>query len=327
MKALFKSLLEGKILTTNESEIIMNQILNDEFNHSEIAALLTIFIHRPIQYQELDGFRIALLNSIEKIKFNEFETIDLCGTGGDGKNTFNISTISSFVVAASGAKVTKHGNYGISGNMGSSTIMQLLGYTFRHEEERLNEELNKNNITFLHSPLFYNGLELVHNVRRELGMKTFFNLLGPLINPSTPTYQLTGVNTYDDFYCYVNILKNTTSDFRITISDDGCNEISLTSGFKIGINGAVMTYTPEELGLSRTTENDLKGGNNTVESISLFKNILSGNGTNAQTDIISVNAGLGISLYHNCSFKDGIREAKDLLVGGKGIEVLNKIIK
>jgi anthranilate phosphoribosyltransferase len=327
MKDVFKLLLEGKRLNSNESQLIMNGILDEKFNKSEIAALLTTFINRPIELQELEGFRSALLNSVEKINFGELETIDLCGTGGDGKNTFNISTISSFIVAASGAKVTKHGNNGITGKLGSSSIMNALGYIFRHEENRLQEELDRANITFFHSPLFYYGLELVHEVRRELGIKTFFNLLGPLINPCRPTYQLTGVNTYNDFYLYRNILNNTTSNYRVTMSHDKCNEISLCSNFTIGFKGGQTIYEPEELGLMRTTPEDLVAGNTLSDNVNLFKTILSGNGTKAQTDIISVNAGLGIGLYHNCSFKDGIKEAKDLLLGGKGIEVLNKLIK
>ena len=208
MKNILSELLNGKRLSFNEAKETLLKIGRGEVNNSVISSFLTVYMMRGIEAQELEGFRSAMLSLCNPVDFSDIETIDMCGTGGDGKNTFNVSTTSSFVVAASGIKVAKHGNYGVSSGVGSSNVIEHLGYEFKSDVDLLKNEIESAGITFLHAPLFHPAMRFVGPIRKELGLKTFFNMIGPLVNPSEPTFQLTGVYAPDILPLYDHVLKN-----------------------------------------------------------------------------------------------------------------------
>ena len=228
---------------------------------------------RPISVIELSGFREALLDLAIKIDLSDFNTIDLCGTGGDSKNTFNISTLTSFIVAGTGNKVAKHGNYGVSSVSGSSNMLEYLGYEFTNNEVILKKQIEKANICFLHAPLFHPAMKAVGPVRRELGMKTFFNMLGPLVNPSQPQNQLVGVFNLEVARIYNYLLQKTSENYGIVYSLDGYDEISLTSAFKLFTKENEQLITPEDLNMRRLEQTELFGGNSVRGAAKIFISI------------------------------------------------------
>jgi anthranilate phosphoribosyltransferase len=327
MKALLNKLFEEQRLTKSEAKEALIQMAAEKYNTSQMASFLTVFLMRPISVNELAGFREALLELALKIDLSDFNTIDLCGTGGDGKNTFNISTITSFIVAGTGNKVAKHGNYGVSSVSGSSNMLEYLGYKFSNNEAILKKQIEQANICFLHAPLFHPAMKAVGPVRRELGLKTFFNMLGPIVNPSQPQNQLIGVYNLEVARIYNYILRETSENYGIVYSLDGYDEISLTGGFKLFTKDNEQLITPEDLGLRRLKQTEIFGGDSVKEAAKIFVSILDGKGTKAQNNVVLANAAFALkTLDKNKSFENAFEEAKASLVGLKAKECLSKLI-
>ncbi len=327
MKQLLSRLFEHERLSKQEAKEIVIKIANKEFNNAQIASFLTVFLMRPITVDELSGFREALLELALKVDLSEFNTIDLCGTGGDGKNTFNISTLTSFVVAGTGHKVAKHGNYGVSSASGSSNMLEHLGYQFTNDESTLKTQLDKANICFLHAPLFHPAMAAVGPVRKELGMKTFFNMLGPLVNPSMPQNQLVGVFNLQVGRLYKNILSKTSDNFTVVHALDGYDEISLTGPFKIYTKENQEIIKPSDLNLHQIKQTEIYGGNSVPEAAEIFTTILDGNGTEAQNNVVLTNAAFALKTFNpKVSFKDAFAQAKESLMSGKAKNALSTLI-
>jgi len=327
MKAIFNRLFQYQTLNRSEAEQILINIASGQFHGSQIASFLTIFMMRPVTLDELLGFRDALLNMCIRVDLSEFNTIDVCGTGGDGHNTFNISTVSSFLLAGSGEKVAKHGNYGVSSNCGSSNILEYFGYRFSTDQEKLKTELDKAGICFLHAPFFNPALKEVAGIRRELGVKTFFNMLGPMVNPSVPANQLVGVysNELARLYRYAYELGKT--NYSIIHSNDGYDEISLTSPFRVITRNGEQSLTPESVGMQNLLPEELYGGETVEDAAIIFRNILNGKGTKAQNDVVLINSGLALQVLHpDKKLDECMAIIHDTLFSGKGQEAFNKLI-
>jgi anthranilate phosphoribosyltransferase len=328
MKEILQRLTSHLTLDREEAKNILKNMAKGDYNNSQIAAFLTVYMMRMITVHELAGFRDALLDLCLPTDLSEFDTIDLCGTGGDGKNTFNISTLSSFVVAGAGGKVAKHGNYGVSSACGSSNVLEYLGYKFTSNREILRNQIDKANICFLHAPLFHPAMKTVAPIRRELSVKTFFNMLGPMVNPSFPHNQLVGVWNLETARLYNYIYQQTDKNYTIIYSLDGYDEISLTSEFKMISNLEDDLLDPENIGFTRLTHEDLKGGMTVEESVRIFLNILDGNGTDAQKSVVIVNSGMAIKkLFPSKSIKECFALAEESLQGGKAKAMLKKLLE
>ncbi|WP_111706531.1 anthranilate phosphoribosyltransferase [Lutibacter citreus] len=327
MKNILNKLFEQQRLTKKEAKAILIEIAAEKFNNTQIASFLTVFLMRPISVNELAGFREALLELAVKIDLSDFNAIDLCGTGGDGKDTFNISTLTSFIVAGTGNKVAKHGNYSSSSISGSSNMLEYLGYKFTNDEATLKNQIDKANICFLHAPLFHPAMKAVGPARKELGMKTFFNMLGPLVNPSNPQNQMVGVFNLEVARLYNYLLQETTQNYAIVHSLDGYDEISLTSGFKLFTKDNEQVITPENLGLRRLEQSEIFGGHSVEGAAKIFVSILDGKGTSAQNNAVLANAAFALKTFDaNKSFETAFEEAKDSLFGLKAKESLSKLI-
>lgn len=328
MKAILNKLFEQQHLTKKEAKEVLIEIANEKFNEAHLASFLTVFMMRPISVNELAGFRGALLELAVKIDLSEFNTIDLCGTGGDGKDTFNISTLTSFVVAGTGNKVAKHGNYSASSVSGSSNMLEFLGYKFTNNQDILKSQIDKANICFLHAPLFHPAMKAVGPVRKKLGVKTFFNMLGPIVNPSNPQNQLVGVFNLEIARIYNYLLQETNQNYGIVHSIDGYDEISLTSGFKLFTRDTEEQITPENLGLKTLKQSEIFGGNSVEASAKIFNSILEGKGTEAQNNVVLANAAYALKTFDPTkSFEVAFEEAKSSLLGLKAKESLQKLIK
>ena len=328
MKAILNKLFEQQRLTKQEAKEVLIQIANEKYNASQMASFLTVFMMRPISVNELAGFREALLELAVKVDLSDYNTIDLCGTGGDGKNTFNISTLTSFVVAGTGNKVAKHGNYGVSSVSGSSNILEYLGYKFTNDEATLKSQIEEANICFLHAPLFHPAMKAVGPVRKELGLKTFFNMLGPLVNPSSPQNQLVGVFNLEVARIYNYLLQETSKNYGIIYSLDGYDEISLTSAFKLFTKENEQLITPEEIGFKSLNQSELFGGDTVAGSAKIFVSILEGKGTEAQNNAVLANAAFALKIIDSTkSFETAFEEAKESLISLKAKECLMKLIR
>ena len=326
MKEILIELLNGKRLNFDEAKETLLKVGRGEVNNSMISSFLSVFMMRGIEGQELEGFRAAMLDLCNPIDFSDLETIDMCGTGGDGKNTFNVSTTSSFVVAAADIKVAKHGNYGVSSGVGSSNVIEHLGYEFKSDVAVLRNEIETTGITFLHAPLFHPAMRFVGPIRKELGLKTFFNMIGPLVNPSKPTFQLTGVYAPEILPLYDHVLKNSLKRYAIVHAVDIYDEVSLTCDFHLYSHEGINKYSPADLGLSTLQPEDIGGGDTVEEAATILKNVLSGKGTKAQNEVVAANAGLAIYVAKNVSLKESVEEALDIIKEGKAINVLNQLI-
>jgi anthranilate phosphoribosyltransferase len=327
MKAIFNRLFQYQTLNRSEAEEILINIASGHFYGSQIASFLTIYMMRPVTLEELLGFRDALQNLCIRVDLDDYNTIDVCGTGGDGHNTFNISTVSSFLLAGAGEKVAKHGNYGVSSNCGSSNILEHFGYKFSTDEDKLRNELDKTGICFLHAPLFNPALKEVAGIRRQLGVKTFFNMLGPMVNPSRPANQLVGVynNELARLYRYAYELGKT--NYSIVHSNDGYDEVSLTSPFRVITRNGEQSLTPEAVGMQYLVPDQLYGGETVDEAAVIFMNILTGKGTKAQNDVVLINSGLALQVLHpQKNLDECIATIHDTLFSGRGLEAFNKLI-
>ena len=325
MKEILNRLIKYKTLNEVESKDILIRISNGELNNSQISSFLTVYMMRNITLQELKGFKDALIELCIKVDLKEFDTIDLCGTGGDGKDTFNISTLASFVTAGSGCKVAKHGNYGVSSGCGSSNVLESLGIKFTNDYDILKKAIDKSGICFLHAPLFHPAMKNVAPIRKELGMKTFFNMLGPLVNPSMPKKQIVGVFNLELARIYNYLLQKTDKKYSIIYSLDGYDEISLTNDTKIYSNNSEKNFSSKEFGLEDIKPDEIKGGIDIPKSSEIFMNVLNGNGSDSQNNVVCANAGLAISTSRGISLSEGFEAAKESLKSGKALNSFDKL--
>ena len=300
-------------------------IADGQYNTSQIASFLTVYMMRSISLEELEGFRSALLELCIAIDLSEFDTIDLCGTGGDGKDTFNISTLSSFVTAGAGVKVTKHGNYGVSSGCGSSNVLEALGIKFSNDQDFLKRCVDQAGICILHAPLFHPAMKNVAPVRRELGVKTFFNILGPLVNPAFPKNQLTGVFNLELARLYHYLFQKTDTNFTILYALDGYDEISLTGPTKAFSKNSEGILTPQDFGVLPLEASQIAGGDNVESSAKIFMDVIQNKGTQAQQEVVCANAGMAIATALDLSPIDGFEKAKESLLSGKAFEALTQL--
>ena len=307
-------------------EVLVN-IGKGVYNEHEVTAFMTVYLMRSITIEELQGFRDALLELCIPVDLNGYDAIDIVGTGGDGKNTFNISTLSCFVVAGAGQKVAKHGNYGASSISGASNVMEQVGYKFKNDKNKLKKEVDEANICFLHAPIFHPALKTVGPIRKNLGMRTFFNMLGPMVNPATPKFQLVGVFSLEMARIYNYLLQQTESAFTIIHGLDGYDEISLTNDTKVITNEGERIMTPEQLGKRMVEAADIQGGNSVEQAAKIFMKILNGEGTWAQNAVVIANA--AIALFATGDFpgyEDCYELAVESLESGKAYNCLRKLM-
>ena len=326
MKHVLNRLIKHETITAEEAKQILINISKGDYNQSQIASFLTIYMMRAVTLEELKGFRNALLELCVPVNLSAYNPIDLCGTGGDGKDTFNISTLSSFVTAAAGVAVAKHGNYGVSSACGSSNVLESLGVKFSNDLDFLERAIATTGICVLHAPLFHPAMKNVAPIRRELGVKTFFNMLGPMVNPSFPKNQMVGVFNLELLRLYTYLYQGTDKNYSIVHDLGGYDEISLTNAVKIVSNKSEVLFSAEDLGLKNNTQEAIFGGNTVSEASKIFKMIISGQGTEAQNNVVCTNAGLAIATAKNTSHREGYEMAKEALFSGKANECLTKLI-
>jgi anthranilate phosphoribosyltransferase len=325
MKQLLNRLINHESISSEEARTVLVKISNGQYNQSQIAAFLTVFMMRSITLEELKGFRDALLELCIPIDLSDFNAIDLCGTGGDGKDTFNISTLSSFVTAGAEVKVAKHGNYGVSSACGSSNVMEHLGISFSNDEDHLKRCMDSAGICVLHAPLFHPAMKNVAPIRRELGVKTFFNMLGPMVNPSFPKNQMVGVFNLELLRLYGYLYQESDKNYSIVHALDGYDEISLTGKTKVITNSSESLFTPEDLGVEQIDQAAIFGGSTVKEAADIFMNVINGNGTEAQNNVVCANAGLAIATTKKITHRDGFDLAMESLMAGKALNSLEKL--
>ncbi|MGG9962452.1 anthranilate phosphoribosyltransferase [Ferruginibacter sp. SUN106] len=327
MKKILNYLFEHKTLSREQAKEVLLNISKNMYNESEIASFITVFLMRSITIDELQGFRDALLELCVRVDLNGHDVIDIVGTGGDGKNTFNISTLSCFIVAGTGNKVAKHGNYGATSISGSSNVMEQLGYIFKNDAGALQKEIETANICFLHAPMFHPALKAVGPIRKNLGVRTFFNMLGPMVNPAFPKYQLVGVYNLEMARIYNYLLQQGGGKFTIIHSLDGYDEISLTGDTKVITNEGEKIVTAEVLGKRMVNPEDIYGGNTVEEAAKIFLKILKGEGTWAQNAVVFANSAMALqSTGQYATYEDAYHAAVESLESGKAYESLQKII-
>lgn len=328
MKKVLQYLFEHKTLSRDMAKEVLVNIGKGIYNEHELTAFMTVYLMRSITIEELQGFRDALLELCVRVDLKDYALLDIVGTGGDGKNTFNISTLSCFIVAGTGQKVAKHGNYGASSISGASNVMEQLGYIFKTDEEKLKKELDEAGICFLHAPLFHPALKTVGPIRKNLGMRTFFNMLGPLVNPSFPQSQLIGVFSLEMARIYNYLLQQNENSFTIIHSLDGYDEISLTNDTKVITSEGEKIMTPEQLGKRMVNPQDISGGNSVEEAAKIFLTILKGEGSWAQNAVALANAAMalyGTGYYKN--YEDAYNAGVESLESGKANGALKKLIE
>jgi anthranilate phosphoribosyltransferase len=328
MKEILNYLFEHNTLSRETAREVLGKIAQGGYyNESQVAAFLTVFMMRSVTVEELSGFRDAMLELCVAIDLDAYDAIDLCGTGGDSKDTFNVSTLASFVAAGAGVKVAKHGNYGVSSVSGSSNMIEYFGYQFTNDPDHLRRKIETTNICFLHAPLFHPAMKNVGPIRRALGVKTFFNMLGPMVNPAFPKKQLVGVFSLELARLYGYLYQKTDKHFVILHSLDGYDEISLTGGCKqISRSGEKVIY-PQDLGLNQFAPEELFGGKTVEEAARIFERVLKNEGTEAQTSVVLANAGMAI---HCARPGSEVAEAMDLartsLESGKALATFKHFI-
>jgi len=327
MKDILNRLINNQTLTRVEAKEVLTGLATGRYNDSQVAAFLTVYLMRAIQVQELEGFRDAMLELCRQVDLSGYNTIDVCGTGGDGKNTFNISTISSFVVAGAGVHVAKHGNYGVSSVSGSSNVLEYLGVKFSADPEQMKRSIDASGICFMHAPLFHPAMKHVAPIRKQLGIKTFFNMLGPMVNPAFPPNQLVGVFSLELARLYGYIYQNTEKHFTIVHALDGYDEVSLTGDFKLISNHSEELITPDDVGFSYLDPEALHGGENIEDSAIIFQKILRNEGTEAQTNAVLANAGIAIATVKQIAWPEGIALARESLDSGMALQSFKNFLK
>jgi len=326
MKDILQYLFEGNKLTREQAKNSLTEVGKGLHSEAEFASFLTVFKMRPIDSEELAGFRDAMLELSSKVDLSDYRGIDIVGTGGDGKNTFNISTLACFVVAGAGVNVTKHGNYAASSTSGSSNVLEYLGYKFSNETDKLKSHLDKGNFCFMHAPLFHPAMKHIAPVRRALKVPTFFNILGPMINPSSPKYQLLGVNNDENFAHYANVYDTLDVNFAIVNSLDGYDEISLTSDTKVGLSGKETVLSPNSFGMKALKPEDLFGGESVEDAANIFINVLENKATSAQKEVVLANAALALHVVHpQKTLLDCVAMARESLESGNALKCLKSV--
>lgn len=328
MKKILQFLFEHKALTREMAKDVLLTIGKGQYNEHEITSFMTVYLMRSVTIEELQGFRDALLELCVRVHLNGEKVVDIVGTGGDGKNTFNISTLACFVVAGAGQKVAKHGNYGASSISGASNVMEQLGYRFKSGNDALQKEIDSANICFLHAPIFHPALKVVGPIRKNLGMRTFFNMLGPMVNPADPAYQVVGVYNLEMARVYNYLLQQTGGQFTIIHSLDGYDEISLTADTKVITNTGEELLTPEQVGKRMVQPSDIYGGNSVEEAAKIFLKILDGKGSWAQNAVVLANAAMALkSTGQYNSFEAAYGAAVESLESGKAKNALKKLVE
>lgn len=327
MKDTLNHLFEGNSLNKAEAAFILTEIAEGKYSEAEIASFLTVFRMRSIKAEELAGFRQALLDLCVAIDFSSYNAIDVVGTGGDGKNTFNISTLSTFVLAGAGIKVTKHGNYGLSSVSGSSNMFEHFGYRFSNDESKLRYELDEAGICFFHAPLFHPAMKSVASVRRALKVKTLFNMMGPIINPSFPKNQLVGVSDLHIMELYHQVFRESDQNYLIVHSLDGYDEISLTGEARFISNTGQDSLSPADFGFPTITADELYGGQTVADAAKIFHQVLEVNATEAQQNVVIANAALGIKcIYPETSIADCVAQASESLKSKRALATFKKLM-
>jgi anthranilate phosphoribosyltransferase len=328
MKKILNHLFENKTFSRAEAQRILTSIALGEFNTSQIAAFITAYGMRNITVEELQGFRDAMLDLCLKLDFSDYELVDLCGTGGDGKDTFNISTLASFVVAGAGHKVAKHGNYGVSSGCGSSNVMEYLGYTFTNDQDQLRKSLDTAGICFIHAPLFNPAMKTVAPIRKELGVKTFFNMLGPMVNPAQPKNQIVGVFSLELARLYAYLYQETDKNYTILHAVHGFDEVSLTCDFKTFSKKGEALNRVSDLGFEEISESLIKGGDTVESSAEIFMDVLNGTATDAQRNVVLCNAALAIQTIDDTkTFADCFYEAETSLDSKKALHSFKTLVQ
>lgn len=327
MKQILYKLFEHQYLGREEAREILQNIALGKYTDAQVASLITVFLMRNISVEELCGFRDALLEMCVPIDFSDYAPIDIVGTGGDGKNTFNISTSACFVLAASGYPVVKHGNYGATSVSGASNVMEQHGVTFTNDTDKLKKSMENCNIAYLHAPLFNPAMKAVAPVRKALAVRTFFNMLGPLVNPVKPRYQLLGVYNLPLLRLYSYTFQESNTQFAVVHSLDGYDEISLTGEFKVATSTNEKIYTPESLGFNRYTEADLYGGDTPEEAAKIFDNVMNNTATSAQKEVVIANAAFAVQILEpKKSMEECIAIVRETLESGKALATFKKFL-
>ena len=326
MKNILNRLLNHETLSKLEAKEILIDITQEEYNESQLAAFLTVYNMRGISIDELDGFREALLELCLPVDLEAYDPIDLCGTGGDGKDTFNISTLSSFVTAGAGVMVAKHGNYGVSSSCGSSNVMEHLGIKFSNEKDFLEQSIEESGICFLHAALFHPAMKKIAPIRKNLGVKTFFNMLGPLVNPAFPKKQVVGVFSLELARMYGYLLQNTGTHFSILHALDGYDELSLTGKAKYITHQNEGLLSAESFGVPQLRPEELSGGSDVASAAKIFMSVLQNKGTQAQHDVVCANAGMAIATAKGLQPREGFELAQASLQSGKALNAFEKLL-
>lgn len=327
MKKVLTHLFDYKALSKEQAKEVIFRIGKGDFTSSEIAAFLTVYAMRSITVQELEGFRDAMLELCLPVDLSAYDPMDVCGTGGDGKDTFNISTLSCFVVAGTGQKIAKHGNHGVSSHCGSSTVLEYLGVRFTAQKDELERQIEQSGVCFLHAPLFHPVMKNVGPVRRELGIKTFFNMLGPMVNPAFPKKQLVGVYSLEIARLYAYLYQKTTKQFLILHGLDGYDEVSLTGPFKIITAHSEQVLTPSQLGFAITDPKALSGGDSVEASAQIFMNVLENKATEVQKQAVLANAALAIHCANPAlSITDAVGAARESLESKRALDCFKKLV-
>lgn len=328
MQSILTKLIEHRCLDSEEACQVMHGIARGAYPDAQIAALLTTFLMRSISVDELRGFHRALLELALPVNLDNTEVIDIVGTGGDGKNTFNISTAACFVVAAAGYPVVKHGNYGATSVSGASNVMEQHSVRFTTDVDRLRRSLDGCNLAYLHAPLFNPAMKAVAGVRKALGVRTLFNVLGPLVNPVRPKYQLLGVYNLPLLRLYNYVAQADGQTLCVAHSLDGYDEISLTAPFKVADGGMEHVFRAEDFGLTTVQPADLYGGNTPVEACRIFDAVMHGTATSAQREVVAVNAAFAIrTRCPEKTVEDCLNEAFTALDSGRALDTLNHFIR
>jgi anthranilate phosphoribosyltransferase len=327
MKKILAALFEYKTLSREQAKDVMLQIARNAYNETELAAFITVYLMRSITIDELQGFRDGLLELAQPVDLNGFEVMDIVGTGGDGKNTFNISTLACFITAGAGVKVAKHGNYGATSVSGASNVMETLGYKFSNNNDKLKREVDACGFTFLHAPLFHPALKVVANIRKQIGFRTFFNMLGPMVNPAAPQFQVVGVYNLEMARIYNYLLQQTGKPFTIIHSLDGYDEISLTNDTKVINQDGENVYSAEALGKRTVKPEDIYGGNSAEDAAKTFMKVLKGEGSWSQNAVVMANAAMAMhSTGTFGSYNDAFDAAIESLESGKAYQTFQNLI-
>ena len=327
MKDILNHLFAYKSLTKEQAKQVLLTIGQGSYNNSQIAAFLTVFMMRSIRVEELEGFRDAMLELCLPVNLESDDLIDLCGTGGDGKDTFNISTLSAFVVAGTGQLVAKHGNYGVSSVCGSSTVMEWLGYQFTNDTKQLQRQLDRAGICFLHAPLFHPAMKTIAPIRKELGVKSFFNMLGPMVNPARPRNQLVGVFNLELARLYSYLYQQTDKKFMILHTLDGYDEVSLTGAFKVITNQSEQLVEPATLGLDTWRPASLSGGSTVEDSAQIFLDVLRNEATPAQKQVVLANSAMALLVTRRVStYDDAISMARESIDSKRALGCFHKLV-